>query len=115
MTEVYGQAVQFVKDPLSSAASAPVRDNVSVASKKADKLYHQAFLRRTREMRDGAGFTQETMAKALHITKDAYAKYERRTLMPHHLIARFCELTGHDPWFLITGKGPAHKPSRLAG
>jgi DNA-binding XRE family transcriptional regulator len=115
MAPVYGQAVQFVKDPLSSVFAAPLRDNVSVAKKKADTLYRQAFLSRTKAMRKGAGFKQAGMAKALGIEAEAYAKYEQRTMLPHHLIAPFCELTGHDPWFLITGKGPAHKPSRLAG
>ena len=115
MAQVYGQPVQFVKDPLSSAHPCGMRDNVSVATKKADKLYRQAFVKRTKYLREQAGFTQESMAKALRITKDAYAKYEQRTPLPHYLIGPYCEAIGHDPWHLITGKGPAHKPSRLAG
>lgn len=115
MTRVYGQPVQFVKDHVSSAPLNGIMDNMSVNARRSATLYRQAFVKRTKYLREEAGFTQESMAKALRISKETYAKYEQRTPLPHHLIAPYCEATGHDPWYVITGKGPASKPERLAG
>ena len=38
------------------------------------------------------------------ITRDKYAKFERRSLLRHDLIAAVAEITGHDTWFILTGQ-----------
>lgn len=83
---------------------------------KTPAKYKTAFCQRIANARDSAGFTQETMGKALGIGRDRYAKYETRSLMPHHLLVEFCKLTGHHPWYILTGqaspKSPGTDPSQ---
>lgn len=50
------------------------------------------FCRRTAELRDARGWTQEDMATALGIPIERYKKYETRTPLPHDLISRFALL-----------------------
>jgi hypothetical protein len=45
------------------------------------------------------------MAEALDLPQDRYKQYEGRTLLPHHLIGRFCLITHVDPAWLVTGRG----------
>jgi len=72
--------------------------------KKSPKKYKNEFCLRLRVIRESCGYTQEEFAKLLGISRDTYSKYEYRSLLPHHLIPVVCELSGHDPWFLLTGK-----------
>ena len=44
------------------------------------------------------------MAEKLCITRDRYAKYERRSLMETQFVAAFAQITGHDTWFILTGQ-----------
>jgi hypothetical protein len=47
--------------------------------------------------------------------QDKYKQYEGRSLLPHHLIGRFCILTRVDPEWLVTGRGQKPlKPLRVA-
>lgn len=39
----------------------------------------------------------------LRIKLATYKKWETRTLLPHHLIIPFCEVTGADPYMILTG------------
>ena len=43
------------------------------------------------------------MADALGIPAGTYTRYETRTMMPHHLIPRFCQLTGVNADWLFFG------------
>jgi hypothetical protein len=43
------------------------------------------------------------MAEALSIPPGTYTRYETRTMMPHHLIPRFCQLTGVNADWLFFG------------
>lgn len=53
------------------------------------------FVERVRVARDTAGYTHpDDMAKALGVPVTTYRKYESRSCMPHHLIPKFCALTG---------------------
>jgi len=47
----------------------------------------------------------EEMAQiaGVKIKLDTYKKWETRTPLPHHLIIAFCEVTGADPYLLLTG------------
>ncbi len=40
---------------------------------------------------------------SLGIPIERYKKYEQRSLLPHHLVARFCGLTSCDIRYLMTG------------
>lgn len=37
------------------------------------------------------------------VTMAAYKKWETRTLLPHQFIIAFCDITGTDPYMLLTG------------
>lgn len=67
--------------------------------------YKREFIQRLRMIRGAAGLTQEEFSKKLDIARDTYAQYESRSLLPHHLIFKVCELTGHDCLFILTGRG----------
>ena len=72
--------------------------------------YRKAFCQRLKAAREAAGYTQITFAKELGLERDTYAKYESRSLLPHHLIPRVCQLTGHDAWYMLTGQSPTQAP-----
>lgn len=73
------------------------------------KQYREEFLRRTESARLVSGLKREELVEALaglsetKIKLDTYKRWETRTLMPHHLIIPFCEITGADPYMLLTG------------
>jgi len=73
----------------------------------SEREYNQQFCRRIKQARSEAGFTQETMAKALGIPKERYAKYENRSPMPPYLLERFSLITRADITMLITGRRTA--------
>jgi DNA-binding XRE family transcriptional regulator len=76
------------------------------------KAYRDALLQRTRELREGRGFTQVQMAGFLGINLEAYKKYERRTPLPHHLIAEFCALVNTTEGYFLSGKVPKRTESK---
>jgi hypothetical protein len=69
--------------------------------------YRAQFFKRVRAAR--ALFTENPpeMAKALGVPRDTYYRYEERTMLPHHLIPRFCELTGVTVDWLMRGPAAA--------
>ena len=66
--------------------------------------FKKNLILRTRQARKSSGYTQNQMADALGIERAAYAQYERRSMLPHSLIAEFCELTDIDCTYFLTGK-----------
>lgn len=69
------------------------------------------FIARVKFAREVA-YSRSEMENLLRLPKGAYKKYETDALLPHHLILRFCLLTGVDPYELFGA--PAEKPtSRL--
>lgn len=68
--------------------------------------YEEAFRRRVRAAR--ALYTDEPkeMARALGVREDTYYRYETRTMLPHYLIQRFCDITGVTVDYLIKGPQP---------
>lgn len=66
--------------------------------------YRKAFVERVRASRIQADKSPLEMAKLLGIPKDTYHRYETRTLLPHHLLLTFCELTHQDLFWLVTGR-----------
>jgi len=71
--------------------------------------YRRAFVQRVRAARTLASKNPLEMAQLLGVPKDTYHRYETRTLLPHHLIELFCQLTGADLFWLVTGR--LHRPS----
>lgn len=59
---------------------------------------------RTRALREARGLTQAQVAENLGIGEEAYRKYEKRSPLPHHLLARFAILVGSSVSYIITGK-----------
>jgi len=58
------------------------------------------------------------MADALGIPAGTYTRYETRTMMPHHLIPRFCQITGVTTDWLFYGPTSARaivSPRALTG
>lgn len=80
-------------------------------ARQAKTAYRQDFLRRTREAREATGLARDDFAKLLGVPKEAYTKYETRSLLPHDLTAQFLLITGASYTWLFTGVGkpPARK------
>lgn len=72
------------------------------------EVYEAAFRKRLVSMRNSTGMGQEAFAKALRVKRDAYSKYEFRSMLPMYLLPRLIEITGFDAWFVLTGQ-PATK------
>lgn len=111
ITESLGQIVPFVKvrrvsDGLGTIsqthrmpARAPSTSNLTESQPKAwtppDKeLFRRALCARVKQARDPKRWTQDRMAALLGVENWQYATYERRSAMPHELLARFSEITG---------------------
>jgi len=66
------------------------------------------------------GMTQLEMATAIGVpTEDAvqrkntYARWEQDTSpnnFPAYLLPSLCEVTGHDPWYVLTEQAPTKRP-----
>lgn len=71
----------------------------------AESRWREGFRERIRIAQGGR--TQETMARLLGISRDAYAKYvgSRGTVMPVRLLPKFCDICDVDLGWLIDG-GP---------
>jgi len=72
---------------------------------ESEAQFKQEFTRRVKEARQSLGWKQWQMANALDMPQDKYKQYEGRSLLPHHLIGRFCLITRIDPNWLMTGRG----------
>ncbi len=79
------------------------------------KQFNQALLARTKALREGLGWDQADMAKALGVSPANYQKYETRTPLPHYLIERFALVVRRDIAYVLTGNtrrnvAPAEPP-----
>lgn len=88
-----------------------------MAESETEAQYKQAFMERVAAARSALGWKQWQMAEALDMPQDKYKQYEGRSLLPHHLIRRFCLIARVDMEWLLTGRGkmspkalPAHTP-----
>jgi transcriptional regulator with XRE-family HTH domain len=82
-----------------------------MAGSKTEAQYKQAFIARVKAARNAADMTQQQIADALGMPQDKYKQYETRTLLPHHLIGRFCIITRAYPEWLVTGRGQKPRKS----
>lgn len=53
------------------------------------------------------------MAVALGVERDTYYRYEKRLMLPHHLMPKFCEITGVTLEWLINGPSAASSSHAL--
>lgn len=66
-------------------------------------------MERTKAARVMAGMTREEVIEQLSdrtgqkVDLQRYKKWETRSPIPHQFIIPFCEITGSDPWMLLTG------------
>jgi hypothetical protein len=65
--------------------------------------YRAAFFKRVRTARELYSDSPQDMAKVLGIPAGTYTRYETRTMLPHHLVPRFCQITGVTPEWLFFG------------
>jgi hypothetical protein len=71
--------------------------------------YRTAFIKRVRTARALYTDSPPEMAKALGVERDTYYRYEKRLMLPHHLIPTFCAITGVPLEWLL--KGPTQVQS----
>lgn len=105
MPEVLGRIVLKSKPYLSLDCGQPLGHTVLMAESETELEYKQGFTGRVAEARERIGWKQWQVAEALGMPQDRYKQYEKRTLLPHHLIGRFCLITRVDPEWLLTGRG----------
>ena len=108
-----GQLVLNDKAIMSLDCELAVGHNVRMADSGTEAQYKQAFIERVKSARIATGMKQWQIADALDMPQDKYKQYESRSLLPHHLIGRFCIVTRVDPEWLITGRG--QKPLKPLG
>lgn len=65
--------------------------------------YRRDFISRVKSARVMSGKTQAEMAEALSVKLNTYQTWEIRALLPHQHIVPFCQETGADLLFLLTG------------
>jgi transcriptional regulator with XRE-family HTH domain len=84
-------------------------------SSTTPRKYRDAFIARVRQARTDAGYTQRAVAVLLDVDASTYNNYERGrgkeppTLMPMHLIERFCVLCQVRIDWLVTGKATGRR------
>lgn len=76
-----------------------------MAESETEAEFKQSFMARVAAARQALGWKQWQMAEALDMPQDKYKQYESRSLLPHHLIRRFCLIARVDMEWLMTGRG----------
>lgn len=66
--------------------------------------FRRDFCQRVRAARINSGRSPAEVAEYLKVEKDTYLRWETRAILPHHLLAPFCEITRHDLYKLLTGQ-----------
>lgn len=105
MSELIGHSVLKRKANLSLDGEMSLGHNVPMTETETETEYKQAFMKRVAAARIARGLKQWQLAEALGMPQDRYKQYESRSLLPHHLIGRFCIVTRVDPEWLLTGHG----------
>lgn len=76
--------------------------------------FKKAFCQRLKAARVVAGLEQAQFAEMLGLLPNTYSKYEKRSLLPHYLVARACDILGVDANFLFTGAASGKKSQAAA-
>lgn len=75
-----------------------------VRKRSTPASFRREFCERVRAARVTSSKTAQEVAEYLGVPKDTYLRWESRALLPHHLIAPFCEITRTDIYRLLTGE-----------
>ena len=105
ISKVIGQSVLKCKAILSLDRKLSIGHTVQMSDSETETEYKQRFMARVAAARIARNLKQWQIAEALGMPQDKYKQYEKRSLLPHHLIGRFCILTSVDPVWLVTGRG----------
>jgi DNA-binding transcriptional regulator YiaG len=105
MPHVIGQTVLKRKAILSLDEKLSLGHTVQMADTETETQYKQTFISRVKSARIATGMKQWQIAESLGMPQDKYKQYESRSLLPHHLIGRFCIITRIEPDWLLTGRG----------
>ena len=105
MPRVIGLIVLKCKAIQSLDCEMPLGHNVRMAEVETESQFKQGFMRRVKEARISRALKQWEIADALGMAQDKYKQYETRSLLPHHLIGRFCIICRVDEKWLVTGRG----------
>lgn len=105
ITELIGQSVLKRKANLSLDGGKCLGHTVHMVENDSEAQYKQEFMQRVAEARISRGYKQWQIAELLGMAQDKYKQYEKRSLLPHHLIGRFCLICRVDPEWLVTGHG----------
>lgn len=108
MSPKIGQSVLKIKAKMSLDGNRSLGHTVRMSDRESEALFKQEFIGRVKAARIAVGWKQWQMAEALHMPQDKYKQYESRSLLPHHLVGRFCLITHVDPTWLMTGRGDKH-------
>lgn len=99
-----GQIVQEVKASMSKDFD-PVRWQYwPMVTWTREQEFNEAYIARTKKLREDRGWTSEQMATALGVPPDRYRKYEYRSLLPHYLVEQFAAIVDRDVAYILTGK-----------
>jgi hypothetical protein len=110
MTSSIGLIVLNRKPKASLDCGKPLGHTVRMADSETEAEFKQAFTARIAAARQSLGWKQWQMAAALDMPQDKYKQYEGRSLLPHHLIRRFCLIARIDMEWLLTGRGKMALP-----
>ena len=105
MPDVIGQSVLKCKAILSLDEELSLGHTVHMAESDIEAQFKQEFISRVKAARIATGMKQWQIAESLGMPQDKYKQYEGRSLLPHHLIGRFCIITRIEPDWLLTGRG----------
>ncbi len=105
MPQKLGQTVLKRKANPSLDCELALGHTVRMADSETEAQFKQEFIGRVKAARAALGWKQWQMAEALDMTQDRYKQYEGRSLLPHHLIGRFCLVARVEPEWLLTGRG----------
>lgn len=105
ITPFIGQSVLNRKDILALDADLCLGHTVRMTESETETEYKQQFIQRVAQSRIARGMKQWQIAEAMGIPQDKYKQYESRSLLPHHMIGRFCIICRVEPEWLVTGRG----------
>ena len=88
------------KDFVSFDCGLSLGHTVRMVENETEAQFKQEFTKRVKAARAALGWKQWQMADALDMPQDKYKQYEGRSLLPHHLIGRFCLIAHVDPVWL---------------
>jgi DNA-binding transcriptional regulator YiaG len=78
---------------------------VKPTRKTRRQAYTEQLSGRIETIRVGMGLEPKDMAKRLKLPFETYRSYEEgRRCMPPYLLADLIRISGHGPWFVLTGE-----------